>query len=66
MSPEDFVDDKRAAEILGVSPGTLGVWRCTGRYRLPFFKVGRRVRYRVSDLEAWLKKRQVNGDMEGK
>lgn len=59
---KDLVDDKAAAEILGLSPGTLSVWRSTGRYALPFVKVGRHVRYRVSDLEAWLEKRtRANG-----
>lgn len=56
-SSRSLVDDKRAAAILDVSPGTLGVWRSTGRYNLPFIKVGRNVRYRVADLEAWLSKR---------
>lgn len=53
----DLVDDKAAAEILDTTPGTLSVWRSTGRYALPFVKVGRKVRYRVSDLEAWIEKR---------
>ena len=52
-----LVDDKEAAAILDVSPGTLGVWRSTGRYNLPFIKVGRNVRYRRADLDAWLEKR---------
>jgi excisionase family DNA binding protein len=54
---KELVDDTDAANILGVSPGTLSVWRSTGRYGLPFVKVGRNVRYRVSDLNAWLDKR---------
>lgn len=53
----ELLDDKAAAELLGVSPGTLAVWRCTGRYRLPFLKVGRKVRYRRADLLAWLESR---------
>lgn len=50
----NLVDEREAAEMLGVSPGTLSVWRSTGRYALPFIKVGRNVRYRKSDLDAWL------------
>jgi excisionase family DNA binding protein len=53
----DLLDEAQAAEILTVAKGTLGVWRSTGRYGLPFVKVGRRVRYRRSDLLAWLEKR---------
>lgn len=58
----DLLDEKQAAEVLTVEPGTLSVWRSTGRYSIPFVKVGRRVRYRRSDLLAWLKSRtRANG-----
>lgn len=50
----DLVDEKTAAEHLTISPGTLSVWRSTGRYNLPFIKVGRAVRYRLSELDTWL------------
>ena len=50
----ELLDEKQAAERLTVSPGTLAVWRSTGRYNLPFVKVGRMVRYRLSDLDAWV------------
>lgn len=50
----ELLDEKQAADYLTVSPGTLAVWRSTGRYNLPFVKVGRRVRYRIADLDAWL------------
>ena len=53
----DLLDDKAAAAMLDVSPGTLSVWRSTGRYALPFLKIGRKVRYRRADLLAWLEKR---------
>lgn len=46
----------RAAEYIGVACQTLAVWASTGRYDLPFIKVGRSVRYRKSDLDAWLAK----------
>ena len=53
----DLLDEQAAAALLTVAPGTLGVWRSTGRYNLPFLKVGRAVRYRRADLLAWLEKR---------
>ena len=53
----DLLDEKEAARFLDNSPGTLSVWRSTGRYNLPFIKIGRNVRYRRADLEAWLEKR---------
>lgn len=53
----DLLDDNAAAALLDVAPGTLSVWRSTGRYNLPFLKIGRKVRYRRADLMAWLEKR---------
>lgn len=53
----ELVDEKAASIYLGVSAGTLSVWRCTGRYPLPFVKVGRRVRYRIGDLLAFVESR---------
>ena len=57
QASKELMDDKAAAAVLDVTPGTLSVWRSTGRYALPFVKVGRNVRYRRSDLLAWLEKR---------
>ena len=54
---QTLLDERKAAEVLGVSPGTLSVWRSTGRYQVPFVKVGHLVRYRLADLEAWLESR---------
>ena len=53
----DLLSEQEAREFLDTSPGTLSVWRSTGRYSLPFVKIGRKVRYRRADLEAWIEKR---------
>lgn len=46
-----LVDDHLAAHYLGMSRGTLSVWRCTGRVKLNYVKVGgRSVRYSCGDL----------------
>ena len=37
----ELLDDHAAAALLDVSPGTLSVWRSTGRYNLPFLKIGK-------------------------
>lgn len=56
-SSRDLLNEKQAAELLDTAPGTLSVWRSTGRYNLPFIKIGRKVRYRRADLLAWLEQR---------
>ncbi|TVO60557.1 helix-turn-helix domain-containing protein [Denitromonas ohlonensis] len=43
-----------AAAALGIRPQTLACWACNGRYDLPFVKIGRRVMYRLSDIEAFI------------
>lgn len=61
QSPIDFdlLPATDAAAILGVTPGTLEVWRCTRRYPLPFVKIGRLVKYRRADLAAFIASRTV-------
>jgi hypothetical protein len=53
----ELLDEKAAAALIQVSPGTLSVWRSTGRYGLPFIKIGAKVRYKLGDLQAWLDSR---------
>lgn len=44
----------QAAAMLAVEVGTLEVWRSTKRYPIPYVKVGRSVRYRLSAINAFL------------
>jgi excisionase family DNA binding protein len=50
----------QAAEVLGVKPATLEVWRSNKRHVIPYIKVGRLVRYRRSALAAFLASREVS------
>lgn len=43
--------------ILGVTVGTLAVWRATKRYNLPYVKSGRLIRYREQDVQAFINSR---------
>jgi predicted DNA-binding transcriptional regulator AlpA len=47
-----------AAAFLGVSPDTLPRWRWSG-IGPSYLKIGRSVKYRLSDLEAYLAGRRV-------
>lgn len=58
-----LVDQTAAAEILHVKPYTLTNWRCTKRYPLPYIKIGRCVRYRVSDLLQFMENNRVSGEV---
>lgn len=54
----ELIDTNAAAKILLVHPGTLVKWRWaqTGP---DFIKVGRSVRYRAEDLQAFVEKGRV-------
>ncbi len=45
---------KQAADFLGVRENTLAVWATTKRHILPYYKVGRLVKYKLADLQAFL------------
>lgn len=48
-----------AANYLGIKPQTMAVWASSKRYRLPYVKVGRLVRYRKQDLDAFINARSI-------
>jgi excisionase family DNA binding protein len=60
FQPSDpLLSTPEAAAYLGVTEGTISVWRCTRRYPIPYIKIGRLVKYRKSALDAFLAKRTV-------
>ena len=60
-----LLDTKAAAKLLDVSPHTLDVWRATNRYPLAFVRIGRKIRYRMSDLYAFINQNVCNsGDRD--
>jgi excisionase family DNA binding protein len=58
---DELLDYKGGALFLGVRRGTLQVWVCTGRYGVPYLKIGRLVRFRKSALAAWMQSRERGG-----
>lgn len=52
--PSDLLSNEEAAEYLRISPQTLSSWRSQGPHEIPYTKVGRAIRYRVADLDAFL------------
>ncbi len=55
----DLLTRRQAAEYLGITPRTLAVWACVKRYPLPYVKVGRLVKYRRADLDAFIAHRTI-------
>lgn len=63
QSTDPLLTPPEAAAYIGVTENTLSVWRCVGRYNIPFIKVGRLVKYRKSSLDAFLVSRTHGGEM---
>lgn len=61
-TPEQLLTSNQAADFLGISHGTLDVWRCNKRYSIPYVKVGRLVKYRMSNLIQFLDDRTEGGN----
>ena len=55
---------KQTAELLGVSPGSLAVDRCRARWRIPYLKVGKAVRYDRDAVLRWLRDRNPDAIIE--
>ena len=46
---QSLLTEAQAAELLGIRPQTLSVWRSTKRYPLPYIRVGRRCVSGIAD-----------------
>lgn len=64
--PPMHVDAKLAALALGVQANTLAAWRSNGRYKLPYNRAGRCIRYRVTDLAEFIASRTACNTGEAK
>ena len=51
---ENLLTERQVAALLGVSVQLLRKWRAQDRPKLPHVKVGRCVRYRTEDVEAFV------------
>ena len=50
----NLLTTEQAAEYLKLKPNTLERWRSQYPNRLPFVKIGRTVKYRLEDLQAYI------------
>jgi predicted site-specific integrase-resolvase len=48
-----------AAKILTIATVTLSRWRYQGHPHIPYIKIGGRVRYRTTDIKAYINKHTI-------
>lgn len=67
MTTDTLIDTKACAELLGIAPGTLQIWRATKRPdQPPFVKVGTRtVRYLPARVREWIASRERGPSSRG-
>jgi excisionase family DNA binding protein len=53
----ELLSRREAAAYLGIAENTLAIWKSSGRYNLPYIKLGRLVKYRRVDLDAFIMNR---------
>ena len=58
-----FVSERQLADLLQIPMATLRFWRWAGRGPR-FRRLGRSVRYRAEDLEAWIATRPEGGEAQ--
>lgn len=61
----NLLTPKATADILGVSEGTLTVWRSVGRYDLKSTKIGRKVMYKPESVQEFIENRTQTQTVSG-
>ena len=56
---EESVDVKAAARFIGVSPSL--VYAYVERKQIPHYRLGRAIRFRLSEVEAWYRRFHCSG-----
>lgn len=51
--PEPFVGIEAVADFLDVTPAALRKWRDRGEMPFPAYAIGRRIKFRLSEVEAY-------------
>lgn len=59
----ELLTTKRAAPLVGVTPGTMENWRVAGRGPR-FIRAGRKIVYDPSDIEAWKEANRASSTSE--
>ena len=58
------ISSKEVEEIYGISTGTLANMRYLKKIYLPYYKIGKKVMYKVDDIEKWLYQKPIQAEPE--
>jgi len=58
----NLISIQQASEYLGITVGTIYQWR--SQHKIPYIKVGRRVKFKKEQLDQWLTERTVHVGIE--
>ena len=61
---EKMMSRKEAAKFLEVKENTLAIWANTKRYNLPMYKVGKYIKYKISDLQKFKEGELVSDNVD--
>lgn len=56
ITKQNLISAEQAADYLDITTRTLANWRSRGYPNVPFSKIGRCVKYRISDLDCYIAK----------
>jgi transposase len=59
-NPDELLSPRQIEAEFGIPTQTQANWRANQRYGWPYTKVGRSVRTRRRDVEAWIESRTLN------
>jgi DNA-binding transcriptional regulator YiaG len=60
MNRQKLISAEQAADYLGVSSRTLANWRCRSWPNVPYIKLGRCIKYSLTDLDIYIQKNSHN------
>ena len=63
-SAEGLIDEVEVARLIGLSVAFVQKDRVTGRHGIPFIRIGSAVRYRPSNVAAWIDDHAVQRSQE--
>lgn len=64
--PEPYVSLNDAAEFLGLKPSTLRKWRERGEVPFPCYNIGRRIAFKLSEVDAWARSQAFQSGTEAR